>query len=296
MSDKPSATGRFLAAGGLALGGLALAAFLVVLAFTGGGEPVRFVAPGEASLEAREPGTWVIWHEHRTTFAGRSFDVPPQPPSGMRYAVTGPSGKALAVRSTSRATWRSNGDERLAVAEFEVLEPGPHAVRFEGATAERVFAVQPSQWRRVLALLGGAFAAAVVGVGAGFALALHTFLGTSAGAPAGPAAGAQEEKLRQLAAVVYGLQAGALLVGVTLFAGVVVNYLKRGEAAGTWLESHFTWQIRTFWWSLGWSIAGLATVMIGVGLLVLVAATIWFVYRLAKGWTRLNDGKPMYTP
>ena len=92
------------------------------------------------------------------------------------------------------------------------------------------------------------------------------------------------------------MQAGALLVGVTLFAGVVINYLKRGDAAGTWLESHFTWQIRTFWWSLGWSIAGLATAMIGVGLVILLASTIWFVYRLGKGWTRLNDGKPMYGP
>jgi uncharacterized membrane protein len=85
-----------------------------------------------------------------------------------------------------------------------------------------------------------------------------------------------------------------MLIGVTLFAAVVLNYLRRSQAAGTWLESHFTWQIRTFWWSLAWCVLGLATAVLLVGLLILAASAVWFVYRIVRGWTELNEGRPMY--
>ncbi|OGA05673.1 MAG: hypothetical protein A3D95_10065 [Betaproteobacteria bacterium RIFCSPHIGHO2_12_FULL_69_13] len=119
--------------------------------------------------------------------------------------------------------------------------------------------------------------------------------------PEAPASGERslaeerERSLRNLAALVYGLQAASLVVGVTLFAGVIVNYLKRADVAGTWLESHFRWQIRTFWWTLLWGVLGLASALLLVGFVILIAAAGWLVYRVARGWTELNDRLPMYT-
>ena len=68
---------------------------------------------------------------------------------------------------------------------------------------------------------------------------------------------------------------------------------KREDARGTWLESHFGWQIRTFWWGLLWLVVGAATWIILIGWLVWGVACVWFVYRIAKGWLNLNDNKPM---
>jgi uncharacterized membrane protein len=99
--------------------------------------------------------------------------------------------------------------------------------------------------------------------------------------------------------IIYGLYAAVFISAVTNIIGVIVNYVKRDEVAGTWLESHFTWQIRTFWYSLLWVVVGwiLVLSLIGMilGFLVWAAAGVWYIYRVAKGWLRLNEGKPMYT-
>jgi uncharacterized membrane protein len=93
---------------------------------------------------------------------------------------------------------------------------------------------------------------------------------------------------------------GAFLTGWPSIIAVVLNYVKRGEARGTWLESHFRWQIRTFWFGVVWvALCGLLVVLtLGVGLLVvwlpLALVTIWFVYRVARGWLRLASRRPMY--
>jgi uncharacterized membrane protein len=99
------------------------------------------------------------------------------------------------------------------------------------------------------------------------------------------------QSLKNLTMVVYALQALAFLNGITLIVAVVINYIKRDEVAGTWLESHFRWQIRTFWWGLLWGVIGfvLAFVLIGFG--VLFAATVWMIYRIVKGWLRLNESQ-----
>jgi len=97
---------------------------------------------------------------------------------------------------------------------------------------------------------------------------------------------------------------GAFVFGWPSIIAVIINYVKRGEARGTWLESHFRWQIRTFWFALAWVIliglagAALAIVLIGfaiwgVGLFVL---GLWAVYRIARGWLRLSDRRPMPLP
>ena len=94
--------------------------------------------------------------------------------------------------------------------------------------------------------------------------------------------------------VVYALQTASYLLGVTFFIAVIVNYVKKSSVQGSWLESHFRWQIRTFWFSLLWSVIGFITFYIGVGYLILGADMIWVIYRIVKGWLRLEDGKEMY--
>jgi uncharacterized membrane protein len=93
---------------------------------------------------------------------------------------------------------------------------------------------------------------------------------------------------------------GAFLTGWPSIIAVILNYVKRSEARGTWLESHFRWQIRTFWFGLLWvGLCGLLIVLtLGIGLVIvwlpLAFVTIWFVYRIARGWLRLAARRPMY--
>jgi uncharacterized membrane protein len=113
---------------------------------------------------------------------------------------------------------------------------------------------------------------------------------------------------------IYGLHAFSLLVGILTavtvvgafltgwpsIIAVVLNYVKRGEVAGTWLASHFRWQLRTFWYGALW--VGLCFVFVlmtfGVGMLVawlpLAFVSVWFVYRIVRGWLALMDHRPMY--
>jgi uncharacterized membrane protein len=93
---------------------------------------------------------------------------------------------------------------------------------------------------------------------------------------------------------------GAFLTGWPSIIAVILNYLKRSEARGTWLESHFRWQIRTFWFGLLW--VSLCVVFIiatlGIGILIawvpMVLVGVWFVYRIVRGWAALGSSRPMY--
>jgi uncharacterized membrane protein len=92
---------------------------------------------------------------------------------------------------------------------------------------------------------------------------------------------------------------GAFLTGWPSIIAVVLNYVKRSEARGTWLESHFRWQIRTFWFGLLWVALCLLFVVftLGIGILVawipLALVGVWFIYRIARGWLALIDRRPM---
>jgi uncharacterized membrane protein len=115
-----------------------------------------------------------------------------------------------------------------------------------------------------------------------------------------------------VAHLVYALHALSLLIGVTTAAtivgafvfgapsivAVVINYVKRGEARGTFLESHFRWQIRTFWFALLWCVIGgmlfFTFVGIPLALAIFLGTGVWAIYRIARGWLALRDGKPMY--
>ena len=112
--------------------------------------------------------------------------------------------------------------------------------------------------------------------------------------------------------IVYGLHSLAIAIGITGSAtviggfvgsvpsiiAVIINYLKRGGARGSWAASHYRWQIRTFWFALLWlPVAVLLIVTVvgapfGLGLLAVL--TLWLIYRIARGWLRLLDQRPMY--
>src|ERR1044072_6400751 len=114
--------------------------------------------------------------------------------------------------------------------------------------------------------------------------------------------------------VIYGLHAFSLLTGIlgaatavrALLTGwpsiiaVILNYVKRSEARGTWLESHFRWQIRTFWFGLLWISLCVFFIIVTFGLGILIAwlplgiVSLWFVYRIVRGWLALRDRRPMY--
>lgn len=122
-----------------------------------------------------------------------------------------------------------------------------------------------------------------------------------------------EPSVISIAHVVYALHAFAIVVGligaattvVGSFVGslpsivaVILNYVKRGDARATWAESHYRWQIRTFWFALLWFLVGWALILTFVGIVIggplLLVLTVWLIYRIVRGWLRLNDKKPMY--
>ncbi len=94
---------------------------------------------------------------------------------------------------------------------------------------------------------------------------------------------------------------GSFLFGWPSIIAVVLNYIYRGDARGTWLETHFDWQIRTFWYALGWALLvavvsiPLVLVIIGFGTWIIGMAILglWAMYRVACGWLRLNAHQPM---
>ncbi len=99
--------------------------------------------------------------------------------------------------------------------------------------------------------------------------------------------------LTNLTQVVYVLYALSYVAGITALIGIIINYIKKEDVAGTWLESHFRWQIRTFWFGLLWAVIGAITAVFMVGFVILLANFVWIIYRIVKGWLNLNDGKPM---
>lgn len=118
--------------------------------------------------------------------------------------------------------------------------------------------------------------------------------------------------------IMYALHALAALVGITTAAtvvgnfifglpsiiAVVMNYVRRSDARGTWLESHFRWQLRTFWFAALWVVivavlsAPFMLVIIGFFSLALgiVVIGLWLIYRVARGWLTLREGRPMPLP
>ena len=99
--------------------------------------------------------------------------------------------------------------------------------------------------------------------------------------------------LKTLTLVIYALYAASFITGITAIAAIVINYVKLDDVRGTWLESHFRWQIRTFWWSLLWGVLGTVLIFIVIGIPGLIALCVWVIYRLVKGFLNLNENRPM---
>jgi uncharacterized membrane protein len=104
-------------------------------------------------------------------------------------------------------------------------------------------------------------------------------------------------------AIVIGVAGAATIVGsfvgsVPSIIAVILNYVKRGDARGTWVDSHYRWQIRTFWFALLWFVTGWVLIFTIVGMVIgwpiLLVLTVWLIYRIARGWLRLRDRRPMY--
>jgi uncharacterized membrane protein len=116
--------------------------------------------------------------------------------------------------------------------------------------------------------------------------------------------------------VIYALHALAVVIGITTahtivgsFVGglpsivaVIMNYARRSATVGTFLESHFRWQIRTFWYALLWAIVIILVslpfmiIIIGFGFAIVGLWTLglWIAYRVVRGWLALRDRRPMY--
>lgn len=100
--------------------------------------------------------------------------------------------------------------------------------------------------------------------------------------------------LKKLATIVYLCQVLSFaFAGLPLLVGVAINLMKRDEVRGTWLESHFDWQIKTVWMTLaGFALAGL-TFELGVGLFILIATIMLLVFRIVVGWNALHSDRPV---
>ncbi len=119
----------------------------------------------------------------------------------------------------------------------------------------------------------------------------------------------RENNLVRLTHVIYALHAFSAVMGVISSAAIVtsfltgwpsilaviLNYARRAAVRGTYLESHFRWQIRTFWFAVLWVvIAGVLFVtIIGIPLawLLVVFTGLWVLYRIVRGWLALSDGR-----
>jgi len=109
--------------------------------------------------------------------------------------------------------------------------------------------------------------------------------------PVGQSEAVVDDKLTNLTQLVYILQAISLAVGLTAIAGLILNYLKSDEVKGTYLEDHFNWQIKTFWFAFVGAILGWLLAIVLIGFLIWAVVGLWYIYRIVKGWLALNDGK-----
>lgn len=102
-----------------------------------------------------------------------------------------------------------------------------------------------------------------------------------------------------------GILTSATIVGAFVFGwpsiiAMILNYAMRGSVRDTWLESHWRWQRRTFWFALLWGVVtgALAITLIGLpaAIVVLVASGLWVLYRVIRGWLALSNRQPLPRP
>jgi uncharacterized membrane protein len=111
--------------------------------------------------------------------------------------------------------------------------------------------------------------------------------------PPGAKSAAELSGLKTVTMAVYALQGLSFFFFLPAVVALIINYVKRDDARGTVYESHFDWQIRTFWWGVLWTLVGLVLIVLGVGLLVLAVVYVWVIYRIVKGFLKLTEAKPV---
>jgi uncharacterized membrane protein len=99
------------------------------------------------------------------------------------------------------------------------------------------------------------------------------------------------DELVKITHFVYLLQSLSFLFGLTGIAGIILNYLKLDEVKGTWLESHFRWQISTFWIGLALFFLGMILMIVIIGWFILLGDVVFVIYRIVKGWLALYEKK-----
>ncbi len=119
---------------------------------------------------------------------------------------------------------------------------------------------------------------------------------------------AADPSLVTLTHIIYGLHAASLVIGVVTAAtiigaflfsipsilAVILNYVRRNDVRGTYLDSHFSWQIRTFWFALLWAVIGavlfITILLIPLAFVIWAVIALWVIYRVVRGWWNLKDG------
>lgn len=119
------------------------------------------------------------------------------------------------------------------------------------------------------------------------------------------------DSLVRLTHIIYALHAFSAVMGIVSSAAIVtafltgwpsifaviLNYAKRSDVRGTYLDSHFSWQIRTFWYAALWAVVSLLLFITIIGIpfawLLVIIVGIWVLYRITKGWLALNDARPV---
>jgi uncharacterized membrane protein len=96
--------------------------------------------------------------------------------------------------------------------------------------------------------------------------------------------------------LIYILYLVSVVVGITMLIGLVIAYLNRGAAAGTWAHSHYTYQIRTFWIGLLYSVICIVLMIIGIGFLLILAVLVWGVVRCVRGLQWASAAQPVPNP
>ncbi len=104
---------------------------------------------------------------------------------------------------------------------------------------------------------------------------------------------APNDSLRTYTIIIYALYALSLVNGITALVGVIMAYLKRDEMAGTVYQSHAQYLIKTFWYTLLGMLIGWITMFIFIGFAVILAASVWFIYRMVAGFIKLLDNQPV---
>lgn len=100
------------------------------------------------------------------------------------------------------------------------------------------------------------------------------------------------ESDRTLALVAYALHLFGAIAAIPSIVGLVINYVKR-DGYDELFDSHHAWMIRSFWWAILWCVLGLVTLVIGVGVVLLVLAWLWYIYRHVRGLIALLNGEPL---